>query len=359
MRLLDYLNTYGLEKLDEAPYLLKITEENGFYMFKYNFISSNFSLREVQDARGSIFRRDENGKWFYVCRPFDKFFNYGESQAAAIDWTSAKVLEKIDGSLMKIWYFDGWHLSTNGTISAFNASIGDEEHTFGDEFIKILGSSIEEFVLAENLDRDITYMFEITSKNIPHVISSYGNKIWFLAARRNSTGEYVDVHFTLDKISYPRQFSLKKFEDVLMVVSDMSSDEEGVVVSDAFGNRIKVKSPEYLVAAHLKGNNEVLIPKKVVEMVRNESLDDYLAYFPDSNGIVVKVLEAIEREKARAEREWELNEEFAFENRKIFYFHVRDFKYCDFLMKKYKNRDYTVSEYFSKMYLKKLLEIIE
>ena len=79
-------------------------------------MNSDFRLREVQEASGSIFKFVD-GRAQYVCRPFDKFFNVGEVNAADIDWSTAQVREKVDGSLMKIWFDNGdWHLSTNGTL---------------------------------------------------------------------------------------------------------------------------------------------------------------------------------------------------------------------------------------------------
>ena len=47
------------ELLVEAPYYLKITEDNGFVMFKYNQISSDFHQQLVREARGIIFKLGE------------------------------------------------------------------------------------------------------------------------------------------------------------------------------------------------------------------------------------------------------------------------------------------------------------
>lgn len=47
--------------------------------------------------------------------PYKKFFNFGEDCAATIDWNTAKVQEKIDGSLISLyWYDDSWHISSTG-----------------------------------------------------------------------------------------------------------------------------------------------------------------------------------------------------------------------------------------------------
>lgn len=83
------------ELLQRAPYFLEVKEEEGFVLLKYSQIKSDFSQPIVQECRGIIL--DSNNG--IVCWPFDKFFNYGECYAAKIDWSSAKVQEKIDGCL--------------------------------------------------------------------------------------------------------------------------------------------------------------------------------------------------------------------------------------------------------------------
>ncbi len=59
-----------------------------------------------------------------VCWPFDKFFNVQEQYAADIDWKDARVLEKIDGSMIKLfWYKDAWRFATSSTCDAEDAAI--------------------------------------------------------------------------------------------------------------------------------------------------------------------------------------------------------------------------------------------
>ena len=103
-------------ELAAAPYYLKIKYDGCYVMFSYNQLASDFNNELVREARGIIFR---TGEWEYpVCWAFDKFGNYGESYVPEIDWPTAMVTEKIDGSLIKVWWDGYWHISTNGTIDA-------------------------------------------------------------------------------------------------------------------------------------------------------------------------------------------------------------------------------------------------
>lgn len=84
--------------LIEKPYSLIITHDRiydkNLVMFKYSQVDSDMSIKLVQECRGLIL--DEDTKEI-VSYPFNKFFNFGEPNAAKIDWASARIGQKIDG----------------------------------------------------------------------------------------------------------------------------------------------------------------------------------------------------------------------------------------------------------------------
>ena len=85
--------------------------------FKYNQRLSPMADAAVQEARGLILDEDDN--WNVVSMSFTKFFNLEEQLAAEIDWDSAVVEEKLDGSLMSLYWYDGaWQVQSSGTADA-------------------------------------------------------------------------------------------------------------------------------------------------------------------------------------------------------------------------------------------------
>src|SRR5277367_6643581 len=91
-----YLSTHSLTEL-EAAFGIKAKRHAQFpnlVMLKYSQINSPMAEPVVQQCRGIIL--DQTNDWAVVSYPFDKFFNYGEPNAAAIDWPRAKVYEKLD-----------------------------------------------------------------------------------------------------------------------------------------------------------------------------------------------------------------------------------------------------------------------
>ena len=105
MEVLDFMNRVENweEVLAAEPFSLRFDHDGEYVSLKYILAVSDLSNPIVQECRGIIVRKDDNGKYICVCRAMDKFFNWGESNAHSIEWDSAAIQEKIDGSLIKVW----------------------------------------------------------------------------------------------------------------------------------------------------------------------------------------------------------------------------------------------------------------
>ena len=77
-----------------------IKEEGNFALFKYASLS-NFNDPIVKEARGIII---DTFNYEVACFPFNKFGKYTDYYADEIDWNTASVQEKIDGSIIKMWF---------------------------------------------------------------------------------------------------------------------------------------------------------------------------------------------------------------------------------------------------------------
>lgn len=296
MKLLNFMNTHPdwQTLLAAAPYYLDIRSDEiegiQYFLLKYNMIMSDMGLPEVQEARGSIFRQNEDGYWVCVCHPFNRFFNYGEQYSAVdrIDWDSAVVQQKVDGSLIKMWYdYDGWVISTNGSIDAFKAECGDT--TYGDLVQKVI-DRIPHFF--KHLDRDYCYMFELTSPYNRIVVRYEGINLWYLG-RRNILDDTEDNEgLQLKGLLYPQVYPHHSLSECVMAAHEMGDDEEGYVVCDRYFNRIKVKGDEYLALHKMRGNGPLTV-LRVVEMYQQGTLDDFVAYYPEFKDFTDDVVQRI------------------------------------------------------------------
>jgi hypothetical protein len=100
-------------------------------MLKYNQLIAPMHEPITQECRGLIL--DEADDWRVVSFPYRKFFNHGEPNAAPIDWGTARVYEKLDGSLMTLYPYRGqWRVASSGTPDA-----GGPAHDGGINFSRL------------------------------------------------------------------------------------------------------------------------------------------------------------------------------------------------------------------------------
>ena len=288
------------ELLSVEPYNLKISEENGFYLFKYNQIESDFGQEICREARGLILDSTNNFK--VVRLAFCKFFNLGEKYAAEINWNTATSSEKIDGSLMSVWYSHGeWHLSTNGTINAFTAELHGVTpyNTFGELFESVLPLCVFKGNRWENL----CFTFELVSPFNRVVIEYPDTKLYLLSVRRMDTLEEITDQHTLYEIAStlhverPKVYELNNQKDYEELVASMDDSHEGIVVCDDKFNRVKIKTLHYFELHKMAHNGNVPL-ETIVDLVRTNETDEFLAYFSQYR-------DAVDRVKAQVDAVYE------------------------------------------------------
>ena len=292
----DFILSHGNweELLTIDPYNLKISRDGDYIMFKYNQLSSDFSDPIVQEARGIIFREDN---WKCVRRAFDKFFNYGEPNAAEIDWNTAKVQTKIDGSLVSAWFDDEkWHYSTNGTIDAYKALTGDIKlPTFGDvleEAFRNNGNSKKE-IFEHYAPENVCYTFELVSPQTRVVIPYEKPDIYFIGQRVMPTELEINPEDSIISSFFktPKEYDFHSAQDVVNAAKELPWDEEGYVVVDSNFNRVKIKSPAWLVAHYARSNNSIS-KESLIQVVLDGDQEEFLVYADDYR----EELESVEQE---------------------------------------------------------------
>lgn len=282
MKIVDFIKEHENweDILIREPYFLKISRDSGFILFKYDTIHSDFSLDIVKEARGLILKEDT---FEIVCYPFTKFFNVDEENADQIDWNTAQVQEKIDGSLMKVWYYDGrWRISTNGMIDAFKAPLSTDVFckTFGELFMETFDTDYFSV-----MDKDCTYMFELVSPYNKIVVAYPTIDIYHIGTRNNKTGKEEIVNMG---IKHPKVYPMTTEEQVKNAASKLPYNEEGYVVVDKDFHRVKIKSPAY-VKAHRAITSKALNTRNILETIIEGEDKEFLSYFPEYKPLFNKV----------------------------------------------------------------------
>ena len=78
----------------------------------------------------------------------------------------------------------------------------------------------------------------------------------------------------------PEIYNLSSLSECLDATSKLPWNEEGYVVVDSKFNRIKIKSPAYVAIHHMKGEG-VFSTKNAIDLIKMNTADDYLSYFPE------------------------------------------------------------------------------
>lgn len=269
--------------------------------FKYDMIESPMGEPIVQECRGVIL--DSANAWDVVARPFDKFFNSNEGHAAKIDWSTARVQEKVDGSLIIMyWYDDGWHVATSGTPDASGSVDSFKEMTFAGLFMetyKECGYSVpglvEDSQLYPDATRDICFLFELTSPYNRVVVPHGKSNLTLLGARSRNGKEYnADLVARRYGFTPVKSYPLTSLEEVVASFEHIDPmRQEGYVVVDENFNRVKIKHPGYVAIHHIRGNDGPT-PKKMLEIVRSGESSEILTYFPEWKPIHDEVKKAFE-----------------------------------------------------------------
>lgn len=280
--------------------MIKVKEDGCFSIFNYDILA-DFSDPVVQEARGIIIDTDKNE---VVCWPFRKFSNFHEVSADTIDWASARVQEKVDGSIIKLWYnfvLERWNFSSNSCIYASSASV-----QAGISIQALIESAINYNILHDKLDtlnKEYTYIFELVGPLNQVVVRYPVTMLYHLGTRSNITGEEIDMDLGIKK---PKEYPLHSLEDCIEAAKQLNKndypDSEGFVVVDKNWHRVKVKAPEYLIYHHAVNNGQITKDRAWGILTSDDfKLDTFLEAAPEQvKDIILYYRECFAEEKASA-----------------------------------------------------------
>jgi Phage integrase family/RNA ligase len=126
-----------------------------------------------------------------VSRSFDKFFNFGEGHGRPIDWKTARVMEKLDGSLMVMFHHDGdWRVQSNG-LPDTNGTIGANRVTLESLFwstFRDLG-----YAVPTTGNEALCFAFELTSPHNEVVVRHRSAGLHLIGVRNRETQAELHV----------------------------------------------------------------------------------------------------------------------------------------------------------------------
>lgn len=263
----------GLKKVYGVDHKRHLTFPN-LVTLKYG-IESPMESPLARQCRGIIL--DEDELWSVVAWPFDKFFNHGEQFAADLDWNTANVYEKYDGSLAILYFYAGkWRVGTTGTPDG-SGMVGGHPITYSELFWKVWHDRAYTTPTSK-----YTYMFELVAPINRVVVKHEEERLIFLGARDQFSGSYFYPHFWVNAENWEIAGVLPRRPLYALLDSFKEMDpikQEGYVVVDAKFNRIKIKHPGYVDLHHMRGNG--FSQKRVLQCIFRGEGPEILSYFPE------------------------------------------------------------------------------
>lgn len=300
---------------------------------------------------------DEANDWNIVARGFDRFFNHDEGRAARIDWRTARVLEKIDGSYTALyWYNDAWELQSKGTPDG-SGEVQGFGFTFRELFWEVwnkLG-----YQLPEN--KDFTYIFELCS--IYNKVVCYHPKSRIVSLGMRSVNAYNNYEQQLSNPHLGEKFGweivkthpMASFLEIVKVCELIDPIEgEGFVVVDNDFNRVKIKSESYKALNNLRDGHG---PKRIVQMICSGKHKQFLKFFPEWVDQYTRFEAKFNSLVSQIQRAWEDNRHIQVQ--KDFALTIKDIPFSGALFMMRAGKVNSVREYLARINVNNIVEYLE
>jgi hypothetical protein len=134
-------------------------------------------------------------------------------------------------------------------------------------------------------NKKLTYMFEMVSPRNPIVVKPEREMIALHGVRDNETyleldARKVAIENGWEAVPVVHFGSLTELVEAAKNLNP--AKQEGFVIRDAYFNRIKLKTPQYVALSHLSIKGKVSVnAKHMLQIVRTNEGSEFIAYFPE------------------------------------------------------------------------------
>jgi len=284
-----------------AEFAIRVTlnETDSTIILNYNQCESPRFHDISDECRGLVV--DVNGN--LVARAFRRFYNLEERNGEHnFVWEGSTATDKVDGSLILIYYYNGWRINTRGSFGRGTVCPG-LEHTWE--------SLVRSCINVEGLNPDYTYVAELCSPYNKVVVNYPETTVYLLSVFQGENELPFDeaVELAEDKgFEIPPVHIFPSVEDAKAFITEQANvfggGWEGIVLRDKNDNRIKVKNPLYVSLHHLKGNGNLFLEKNLIPLIIAGEAEETIAYFPEAGPKIQKLIRQIDELKTKLDNFW-------------------------------------------------------
>lgn len=376
----EYLMEHDLKTLQQDHGIIAHWSKENPSKFSLNYRQFETQNSDIlaKDCRGLILKRNNMytnrkniGLTTILAYPMRRFFNFGDPECDHLDLFTTVFTEKMDGTLIIIYWdpdLDKFCIATRSIPDADKELDANSDLTYGklfkDVYAKKSGKQFDEEARYE-FNKEYTYCFELVTKWNKNVVTYNSEDIYLLAIRDLKSGkERVNSFFDFDsgysiqradswyknpeviEFNYPSFSGTKKWVD-----SRSAHEFEGLVACDGNFNRMKIKSAEYFELAKLM-DIKSLTKRKLLHMVLecycdNNCVETIYKDFEIAKDTIAELKEKLDSLLNNIEKEYQIHYTT---DRKEFAVSLVDSKYFDFCMSMYKNKNLSVWDWLIKQW---------
>lgn len=285
----DHLSSFNI--------VCKVDPKNeNLYLITYDREKSDFTLPFMKQCRGTILEKGTNK---IVCYTFDKgldfeFSDYDlndkdlqlKSNETVLNWNNCQVEESIDGTQIRLFYYDGeWRKATTRCSDAYRAYWYSDK-SFGELFDEAAESGGFDY---DSLDKSCCYSFVLCHPENRIVVKYEKPYLVHVVTRNLDTFEEVTDKSVVAGALRPKVYTkfTTPWELVNYAYIQTDCNLEGYMVHNVFEvdgvvkhQRMKIISSAYLVVKELRGNGNNLF-FRYLELRQAGLLTSFNQYFPE------------------------------------------------------------------------------
>jgi hypothetical protein len=259
-------------------------------ILNYDQIESPKMEKIVCECRGLVL---DTLDYSIIAACMERFFNIGEAEEITKHFVwDRRVISRVkeDGSIITLFwckYTNDWMVKTRGSWA--DMPIGDNLPRWDELVFSILQKNLGEInTVANTYSKENSYVFELCSL-FNQVVRLYETpQLFLLTVIKNETSiEGVDgiVTFVSEVCGCPRpaKINLSNEQEVRAYIQKLEEEDatnEGIVVRDRNGLRMKVKSATYLAFSRLGNNGNISSDKNLIPLILANEQDEAIAIFP-------------------------------------------------------------------------------
>tara|TARA_B100001093_G_scaffold520380_1_gene615280 strand:+ start:3304 stop:4392 length:1089 start_codon:yes stop_codon:yes gene_type:complete len=272
--IISFLDKIGLNyKINDNLIIMK-------YPKKLKFSDHNY----IRESRGIIVDIKNNR---VINRSFSGSISYNKFKKNT-DWDNVVLEEFIDGTLINLYFNDGWKLSTKFCIDA-KTSFYRSNKSYYDLFNEI--RSLDNI----NFDKKYTYSFVLVHKENRNISKISENKVYHIETTNNYTGEKINIDLGYEKPKILKikniinKYNLNSYKDLENFKFNSWNNPGFMIYNLERTERTTFKNKDFTeIENQIKGQNDFKFI--FIKYLKNiPAINKLLNVFPEYNELFKKI----------------------------------------------------------------------